>query len=695
MAPKSTRHILIPSWIMTCGCALAVSTMLGAAAGRSDAADRPVQAGQPERHALLDVPYLSQTPQLCGGAAVAMVLRYWGARDVFPQDFSPLVGAEDGGILTTILASAVRGRGWQAVLAAAGDETAHAGLRSEIDRGRPLIALIEVGPHAFHYVVIVGATDQEVIVHDPARAPFRVLPWAEFDREWAGSGRWTMLVLPPEGFRQLSDVTTVTPDAAVAAVRPERSSCGALIDRSVDQALAGERETAEQGLLAATRLCPHDAASWRELAGLRFSQARWPEAQDLARTAVRLAPDDAQARQLLATSRYLTGDLMGALDDWNREGEPRIDIVDIHGAARTRQPVVARAAGLEPRQVLTSETFGLARRRLGDLPVAFAARMRYEPLADGRARVDIFLDERPVAPTGWLALGNLGARALVLDEVRIDIAGQFGAGELTSAAWRWTPERPRLAFGLALPSPQWLRGVVALDALWERQSYDATPSPTGGTSVRDERRRVGLHVADWATSWLHWQAGAALDRLGAADVPNATLKLRDNLAIESSIDVRLANDRLAISASVGGWASFAGGDRFGAAALLAAWRSTADGTRPSWSALTEYQTATHTAPLAIWPGAGTGQGRSGLLRAHPLLSHGVLSGPVFGRELLRGTVEYARPDSWTPHGRGNGSTVCPHRRSTWTPELACACARRGRTAPSEWTWRTAFAAAAW
>ena len=36
----------------------------------------------------LDVPYLPQTEALCGGAAAAMVMRYWGARDVYPDDFA-------------------------------------------------------------------------------------------------------------------------------------------------------------------------------------------------------------------------------------------------------------------------------------------------------------------------------------------------------------------------------------------------------------------------------------------------------------------------------------------------------------------------------------------------------------------------------------------------------------------------------
>jgi hypothetical protein len=49
------------------------------------------------------------------------------------------------------------------------------------------------------------------------------------------------------------------------------------------------------------------------------------------------------------------------------------------------------------------------------------------------------------------------------------------------------------------------------------------------------------------------------------------------------------------------------------------------------------------APLALWPGAGTGEARSARLRAHPLLTDDVLSGEVFGRRLWHGTVESVHP----------------------------------------------------
>ena len=213
-------------------------TVLGALLVPAGAAGMP---GSPQRagaHALLDVPYVSQTPDLCGGAAVAMVLRYWGERDVVAQDFAPLVGAGAGGIVTGVLASAVRARGWQAIVLPAGDGTARTTIQLEIDRGRPIIALIEVAPQTYHYVVIVGTTDRDVVLHDPAHSPFRVLRWEDFDRAWAATRQWMMVVLPSEASRPANpDPPTASPVPADDAGAAE-TSCRAMVQRSVQLALA-------------------------------------------------------------------------------------------------------------------------------------------------------------------------------------------------------------------------------------------------------------------------------------------------------------------------------------------------------------------------------------------------------------------------------------------------------------------------
>ncbi|TAK16714.1 MAG: hypothetical protein EPO35_04775 [Acidobacteria bacterium] len=571
-------------------------------------------AAQSPAHALLDVPFMPQPPALCGGAAVSMVLRYWGHQDVFPQDFAPLVSQSDGGIFTGALVSAVRERGWTAVVLPG--DNGRARLRAEIDQGRPVIALIQVAPGVFHYVVIAGSTDADVVFHDPARAPFRVLDWAAFDRAWAASGRWMMLVLPPAN-------ATARAVPAPEAGR-DRTPCSALVDHAVDTALAGQMEEAEAELVAATRLCPSDPAAWRELAGLRFSQRRWPDANRWATVAARLAPADAYAWQLAASSRYLLGDTAGALDAWNHIGEPRVDAIAILGAARTPQPVISRIVGLEPRAVLTSSDFTRASRRLQDLPAAADGRLKYEPLGDGRARIDVMVDERPLVPSGWPALVRLGVQTAVRNELRLELSGALGAGELVAASWRWSANRPRVAVALAIPSP-WFSGVATVETAWERQSY--------GSIVRERRRRSGVQFADWSTSWLKWTGGAAIDHFDDHGFA----------AIDAALHARLARDRVAVTVSSSGWIPLSSGRRLSTVAVAAAWRSTPETDRRGWSSSMEFRRASAAAPLALWSGAGTGQGRPALLRAHPLLDDGVVTGAAFGRELVNGTLEYSQP----------------------------------------------------
>ena len=64
---------------------------------------------------ILDVPFVAQTELLCGGAAAAMVMRYWGERGIDAEAFQPLVDARAGGIRTDALATALRMRNWNAI----------------------------------------------------------------------------------------------------------------------------------------------------------------------------------------------------------------------------------------------------------------------------------------------------------------------------------------------------------------------------------------------------------------------------------------------------------------------------------------------------------------------------------------------------------------------------------------------------
>ena len=82
------------------------------------------------------VPYLPQSEALCGGATLAMVLRYWGAPDVRPEDFAGSLTPEGTGIPADALRRLAETRGFQAFAFSGGRAEAV----SHLERGRPLIA---------------------------------------------------------------------------------------------------------------------------------------------------------------------------------------------------------------------------------------------------------------------------------------------------------------------------------------------------------------------------------------------------------------------------------------------------------------------------------------------------------------------------------------------------------------------------
>src|SRR5688500_20185749 len=76
---------------------------------------------------LLDVPFISQSELLCGGAAAAMIVRYWGERGVTAESFAHLVDRSAAGIRTDVLIDELRARGWNATGIAGSSEERRVG----------------------------------------------------------------------------------------------------------------------------------------------------------------------------------------------------------------------------------------------------------------------------------------------------------------------------------------------------------------------------------------------------------------------------------------------------------------------------------------------------------------------------------------------------------------------------------------
>ena len=575
-------------------------------AGPLGAQDRPLS--------LLDVPFVSQSEALCGGAAVAMVFRYWGARGVSAEEFAPLIDTAEGGIRTSTLAAAVRARGWPIVDGAATPAAA----RREVGAGRPVIALIEVRPNTFHYVVVVGWHDRAVVLHDPAAAPFRVMTGDEFERRWRAARSW-MLVIGPQ------------PDAGgrtagpVSAPAGGGGDCGGAVAEGVRQAQAGALERAEALLTEAVYAC-RDAAPRRELAGVRLLQRRWREAGELAAASLELEPGDAHATRLLATSRFVEDDPVGALTAWNSIGEPVVDLVRIDGLDRTRHRVVEGLLGIRTGALLTPPLLLQAERGVAEMPAALSTRVAYAPVAGGLAEVRGTVVERPLVPRGAITYAVLGARAAASRSLDVSIAAPTGGGELISAGWRFWPGRPRYSLSLAAPAP-W-GGVWRVEGFAERQPFEAA------TFIPDAERTGGrLAAADWITGHLRWEVSAGVDLWRGREAFGVT---------GAALQFKSTTDVVRLEAAIDQWI---GGSPFHAVRSAAFWRSSPAIRGTVVVARTGFERAGARAPLDVWPAADPGHARTLLLRAHPVLDSGQLTVDRLGRTLVTASLELQR---WKP-----------------------------------------------
>jgi hypothetical protein len=563
------------------------------------------------------VPYVPQSEALCGGAAAAMVLRYWGVHGVTAETFASLVDPKRDGIPTRALTQTLVDRGWLA-MPFAGDAAL---VRHHLARGRPVIALVEAGPRRYHYVVIVRWTDAEVRVHDPAVGPDQHLAPARFDSAWERTGRWTLLLLPDAEHARPPDAPTHT-DTLVAP-----AACAPALARAAAAAAAGRYPEAEHELASARAQCPHDGSPERELAGLRLLQGRSRDAAALARSALAKEPADRQAVRVLATAEFLSEQPVDALRTWNTLAEPHTDLVALRGLTRTRTPVGLAALGLEPGEVLQPGALDRARRRLESVPAVRVARVDYVPVPGGLANVDAAAVESLLLPSGPGALAAVGLGAVVDREMRVDVASPTGSGERVSASWRWWENRPRVRLAAAVPLQRGpVRGVLTLEGLVESQSYglDQSRAP-----IRTTRRSASVAVADWTHTGLRWQIQAGLDRWRDGHT---------GARMGGSLEQRAWRDRLSLTGAVDVWP---GSDLFSVATLDLQAQSSV-GLGNGLAAGVTAVTASTRAPLDLWPGAGTGQGRPLLLRAHPLLDGGVIRGETFGRTLIQSTLEGRR-----------------------------------------------------
>lgn len=600
---------------------------------------------------VLEVPFVPQTPALCGGAALAMVFRYWGQRGVHADAFAHLVTASGLGIRTDDLTNAARERGWNAT-AFAGEAAV---VREQIGRGSPVIVLIEDRPGRYHYVVLIAWHDDRVVLHDPARGPFRTLTESAFERVWSASGRWTLLILPDDGGpHAVPGSQAPDPDSSFAAgsladetataaadTTAPPPACADALQRASDLANHGELASAELALNEASATCPASAGVALELGGLRFLQGRYAEAAAAARVILDTQPDHGYGWELLASSLFMLDDRHGALDAWNRLERPRNDLVRIDGLRRTRFQVVYDAVAIQPGSTISSDALARARRRVAALPTVLRARVDYVPLAGGDAEVHAAIVERPRLPTSTVHVAAHALRAAVEARLLLDAAVPVAGGEVWSLEWGWQSARRTIALGLAAPGAFGTAWNWELHAAERVRTFRDTPDPivahpaSDAALQREERRSVVLRASDWASSALHWQLEAGIDQwIGATAYATAG----------AALELHPAGRRAAFRADLSAWLPTTGpGETFQAAHLRAAVRAPPGGSAFDWRVGGGLALAPPSAPRSIWTGAGSTVDARAPLRAHPLHERNGVTLPDFlAPRLAHATLELRR-----------------------------------------------------
>ena len=150
------------------------------------------------------MPFVKQSEDGCGSAAISMVLQYWSAHGLPTGSERADAGAiqkqlysrKARGIFASDMAGYLRASGFEVFLV----DGNWRDLQEHLKKGRPLIVSLQPGSASapLHYVVVTGIDWQRdaVFIHDPARGKLLRVERADFEKQWRSNRNWMLLAVP-------------------------------------------------------------------------------------------------------------------------------------------------------------------------------------------------------------------------------------------------------------------------------------------------------------------------------------------------------------------------------------------------------------------------------------------------------------------------------------------------------------------
>ena len=176
---------------------LALAACLLAGCGAPRAAPAPALIPK-DGQVLLMVPFFPDDTDQCGPSALASVLGYWGKPAAPARLRAEIYRSSLKGSLTVDLLLAAESRGLTAEMA----NGTLAGVKKELDAGRPVIAFVDVGYSFYpigHYLVITGYDERRrcLFAHSGIQRD-QSISYGKFDKQWKRTERWALLIRPAQ-----------------------------------------------------------------------------------------------------------------------------------------------------------------------------------------------------------------------------------------------------------------------------------------------------------------------------------------------------------------------------------------------------------------------------------------------------------------------------------------------------------------
>ena len=271
---------------------------------------------------------------------------------------------------------------------------------------------------------------------------------------------------------------------------------------------------AKQSFESGFRKAPGDSRFLVELAGIAYKQKDFRIAKDRLHAALRLNPQDAYAREFLATIYFLEGNLEAALKYWNPEDKPRLRSVTFVPSLKLKESLRNRALAFNALQVLTGDALLTTDSRLQNLGIFSSWRIELTPTDSGNYDATLHLAER----NGW---GDSKVEGIVSFLSGLPYATVYPefynlgheAVNVTSLA-RWDSEKRRVSLAVSLPvygDPS-LRLRLYADARNENWNLTRTFLSSGITLSDLNLRRVsaGAEFRSVVNGNWNWSSGAEI-----------------------------------------------------------------------------------------------------------------------------------------------------------------------------------------